>query len=127
MNQLSPVPASNGLRHRLVEDMTVRGFSDKTRKHYIRIVSGLAAFLGCNAAIRMVCRIASSRNAPEPRLDCLTRMLPVAPSWLPVPTRSDARRGACQSGYRALLVTTPFDPTVVSAAPELAWWCFDRG
>ncbi len=50
MNQLSPVPANNGLRHRLIEDMTVRGFSDKTRKYYIRIVSGFAAFLGRSPA-----------------------------------------------------------------------------
>jgi integrase/recombinase XerD len=49
MNQLSPVPAS-GRRHRLVEDMTVRGFSDKTRKYYICIVSGFAAFLGRSPA-----------------------------------------------------------------------------
>jgi site-specific recombinase XerD len=27
-------------------DMTVRGFSEKTRRHYIRIVAGFAAFLG---------------------------------------------------------------------------------
>jgi len=50
MNQLSTVPANNGLRHRFVEDMTVRGFSDKTRKYYIRIVSGFAAFLGRSPA-----------------------------------------------------------------------------
>ena len=49
MDQLSPVPAS-GLRHRLVEDMTVRGFSDKTRRYHIRIVSGFAAFLGRSPA-----------------------------------------------------------------------------
>ena len=30
MNQLSPVPVSSSLRDRLVEDMTVREFSDKT-------------------------------------------------------------------------------------------------
>ena len=45
MNTLSPATASNSLRHRLVEDMTVRGFSEKTRKYYIRIVAGFAAFL----------------------------------------------------------------------------------
>lgn len=45
MNTLSPATASNSLRHRLVEDMTVRGVSEKTRKHYIRIVAGFAAFL----------------------------------------------------------------------------------
>ncbi len=45
MNTFSPATASTSLRHRLVEDMTVRGFSDKTRKYYIRIVAGFAAFL----------------------------------------------------------------------------------
>ena len=30
MNQLSPVPVSSSLRDRLVEDMTVPEFSDKT-------------------------------------------------------------------------------------------------
>ncbi len=45
MNNLSPVPASSGLRQRLVEDMTVRGFSEKTCRYYIRIVAGFAAFL----------------------------------------------------------------------------------
>ena len=46
MNNLSPAPASSSLRQRLVEDMTVRGFSGKTRRYYIRIVAGFAAFLG---------------------------------------------------------------------------------
>ncbi len=46
MNNLSPAPASSSLRQRLVEDMTVRGFSEKTRRYYIRIVAGFAAFLG---------------------------------------------------------------------------------
>jgi hypothetical protein len=41
----SPVTGS-GLRQRLVEDMTVRGFSEKIRRYYIRIVAGFAAFLG---------------------------------------------------------------------------------
>jgi len=42
---LSPT-TGGGLRQRLVEDMTVRGFSEKTRRYYIRIVAGFAAFLG---------------------------------------------------------------------------------
>jgi len=46
MNNLSPAPASSSLRQRLIEDMTVRGFSEKTRRYYIRIVAGFAAFLG---------------------------------------------------------------------------------
>jgi len=50
MNNLSPVPASSGLRQRLVEDMTVRGFSEKTCRYYIRIVAGFAAFLGRSPA-----------------------------------------------------------------------------
>ena len=40
-------PATPGtLRERFVADMTVRGFTDKTRKDYIRTVAGFAAFLG---------------------------------------------------------------------------------
>jgi len=39
-------PATPGtLRERFVADMTVRGFTDKTRKDYIRTVAGFAAFL----------------------------------------------------------------------------------
>lgn len=39
-------PATPGtLRERFVEDMTVRGFTGKTRKDYIRTVAGFAAFL----------------------------------------------------------------------------------
>lgn len=46
MNNLSPAPASSSLRQHLIEDMTVRGSSEKTRRYYIRIVAGFAAFLG---------------------------------------------------------------------------------
>ncbi len=45
MNTFSPATASSSLRHHLVKDMTVRGFSEKTRKYYIRIVAGFADFL----------------------------------------------------------------------------------
>ena len=38
-------PAS-ALRKRMIEDMSVRGFSEKTRHDYIRNVRALAAFIG---------------------------------------------------------------------------------
>jgi integrase/recombinase XerD len=41
---LSPTTAGT-LRERFVEDMTVRGFTDKTSHDYIRTVAGFAAFL----------------------------------------------------------------------------------
>jgi hypothetical protein len=41
---VSPV-AGSALRQRFVEDMTMRGFSEKTRRYYIRIIAGFAAFL----------------------------------------------------------------------------------
>lgn len=42
---ISPAGVSN-LRQRLIEDMTLRGFGEKTQRDYIRIVSRFAAFLG---------------------------------------------------------------------------------
>jgi hypothetical protein len=44
VNHLSPATPGT-LRERFVEDMTVRGFTDKTRHDYIRTVAGFAAFL----------------------------------------------------------------------------------
>jgi site-specific recombinase XerD len=41
----SPAGGSN-LRQRLIEDMTLRGFGEKTQRYYIRIFSCFAAFLG---------------------------------------------------------------------------------
>ncbi len=41
----SPRPAS-ALRVRMIEDMSVRGFSEKTRSDYIRNVRAFAAFIG---------------------------------------------------------------------------------
>jgi site-specific recombinase XerD len=46
MNQPVSPAAGGAPRQRFVEDMTARGFSEKTRRHYIRVVAGLAAFLG---------------------------------------------------------------------------------
>lgn len=45
MIHLPPATAGGGLRERFIADMTVRGFTDKTRNDYIRIVAGFAAFL----------------------------------------------------------------------------------
>ena len=46
MNKPASAAAGSALRQRFVEDMTVRGFSEKTRRYYIRIVASFAAFLG---------------------------------------------------------------------------------
>jgi hypothetical protein len=39
-------PAGSALRQRMIEDMTVRGFTEKTQHDYIRYVNTFAAFLG---------------------------------------------------------------------------------
>ena len=44
MNHLSPATPGT-LHERFVQDMTVRGFTDKTRHDYIRTVAGFAVFL----------------------------------------------------------------------------------
>ena len=36
----------NSLRVRMIEDMTIRGFSPKTQQDYIRSVTYLASFIG---------------------------------------------------------------------------------
>jgi integrase/recombinase XerD len=41
----APPPGST-LRQRMIEDMTVRGFTEKTQHDYIRCVKTFAAFLG---------------------------------------------------------------------------------
>jgi integrase/recombinase XerD len=46
MNKPFSVPARPDLRQRMIEDMTVRGFSAKTQHDYLRIVSRFAVFLG---------------------------------------------------------------------------------
>ena len=45
MDTLPSAPTTSTLRHRFTEDMTVRGFSEKTRRGYIRIVTRFVAFL----------------------------------------------------------------------------------
>ena len=44
MNHLSPA-APGTFRERFIQDMSVRGFTDKTRHNYIRTVAGFTAFL----------------------------------------------------------------------------------
>jgi hypothetical protein len=46
MNKPISAGAVSGLCQRFIEAMTVRGFSERTRRYYIRIVAGFAAFLG---------------------------------------------------------------------------------
>ena len=46
MNKLIAPSTGTGLRQRLIEDMSVRGFTAKTRRDYIRSVTGFVAFLG---------------------------------------------------------------------------------
>ncbi|MDQ1740649.1 MAG: integrase/recombinase XerD [Pseudonocardiales bacterium] len=46
MTHLPPATSGGSLRERFIADMTVRGFTDKTRKDYLRTVAGFAAFLG---------------------------------------------------------------------------------
>src|SRR5690242_8433924 len=46
---MTPLPSDrpvSALRARMIEDMNVRGFSEKTRNDYIRNVRALAAFVG---------------------------------------------------------------------------------
>ena len=47
-NSATPIatPASSRLRQRMIDDMSVRGFGEKTQKDYIRFVRSFAAFLG---------------------------------------------------------------------------------
>src|SRR5829696_8592589 len=46
MNKPFSAPVRLDLRQRMTEDMTIRGFSAKTRHDYLRMVSRFAAFLG---------------------------------------------------------------------------------
>ena len=39
-------PSGSALRQRMIEDMTMRGFTEKTQHDYIRYVKTFAAFLG---------------------------------------------------------------------------------
>ena len=45
MTHLPPATSGGTLRERFIADMTVRGFTDKTRKDYLRTVAGFATFL----------------------------------------------------------------------------------
>jgi len=46
MNKPFSAPVRLDLRQRMIEDMTVRGFSAKTQHDYLRVVTRFAAFLG---------------------------------------------------------------------------------
>jgi len=44
MTDLPPATVGSSLHERLIEDMTVRGFTGKTRKDYVGTVAGFADF-----------------------------------------------------------------------------------
>lgn len=43
---ISSHPSGSALRERMIEDMNVRGFTEDTRRNYIRCVKRFAAFIG---------------------------------------------------------------------------------
>lgn len=43
---ISSHPSGSALRERMIEDMNVRGFTEDTRRDYIRCVKRFAAFIG---------------------------------------------------------------------------------
>ena len=45
MAHLPPATSGGTLRERFIADLTVRGFTEKTRKDYLRTVAGFAVFL----------------------------------------------------------------------------------
>src|SRR5207302_1138066 len=47
---LFPIAASARLRARMIEDMTVRGFTEKTRQDYVRHAQAFAGFIGRSPA-----------------------------------------------------------------------------
>lgn len=58
----SPRPAS-ALRVRMIEDMTVRGFSEKTRSEYTRNVRAFAAFIGRSPGPSPISPLSAGREA----------------------------------------------------------------
>ena len=62
MNHLSPATPGT-LRERFVQDMTVRGFTGKTRHDYIRTVSGFAAF---SRTLAQHCHRRGHPSLPDP-------------------------------------------------------------
>ena len=71
MNKLFSAPVRLDLRQRMIEDMTVRGFSAKTQHDYLRVVTRFAAFLGrspISATAEDVRRFQGEREAGMPAL-----------------------------------------------------------
>lgn len=62
MNKPFVVPSRPGLRQRMIEDMTMRGFSTKTRRNHVRIVSRFAAFLSVYACRRLLVLLAIDKK-----------------------------------------------------------------
>jgi len=62
-----PPATSGSLRERFVADMAVRGFTEKTRKDYLRTVGGFAAFLERSPGTRRPRTSAGSRSCSPSR------------------------------------------------------------
>jgi hypothetical protein len=68
------------LRQRMLEDMSLRGFTPDTQRDYIRAVKKLAAFLGRSPDTgvpkeqRWYTRKSSAANIPTPALRCTQRL-----------------------------------------------------
>jgi hypothetical protein len=46
MTAIPSYPSGSALRERMIEDMSMRGFTEATRRDYIRCVKAFAAFIG---------------------------------------------------------------------------------
>jgi hypothetical protein len=101
-SHLSDQPVS-ALRARMIEDMSVRGFSEKTRNDYIRNVRAFAAFTGRSPTRRRrrTCAVSSTtdsaRTARE-RIRAKSFAGKVSCAGTIIPSRS-VRRGRCHARY----------------------------
>ena len=82
-------PSGSALRERMIEDMFVRGFTEDTRRDYIRCVKAFAAFIGRSLDAQL--------NPPRPRQRRMTVGLLVAPMTMTplvfaAPSSSSSRR-----------------------------------
>ena len=93
----SPRPISP-LRARMIEDMTVRGFKDDTRRDYVRNVRAFAAFIG---------RSPDTATAEELRLFLLHQ----TQSGLQPPSINGAV-SACSTSYQSGFI----------ASATMGWW-----
>jgi hypothetical protein len=63
----------SALRARMIEDMTVRGFTEKTRNDYVRNVRAFAAFIGRSPDTAMVEDLRAASSCIRRRPACSRR------------------------------------------------------